>query len=156
MYLIIPQASCMWKTFLAIPVSALLGWSCCVIRDPGEEGGRNTESSQTSSEITPQLLFHSPSPEQEKSQEPCLPCGKNLASKYLIWNCSPQWLRFKKALRTVMTDPFTELVITICIIINTLFLAMEHHNMDKNFEFMLQTGNLVTSGFLQYKTHFRL
>ncbi|XP_006770619.1 PREDICTED: sodium channel protein type 11 subunit alpha [Myotis davidii] len=84
--------------------------------------------------------------EQEKSQEPCFPCGKNLASKYLIWNCSPQWLRFKKALRTVMTDPFTELVITICIIINTLFLAMEHHNMDKNFEFMLQTGNLVFTG----------
>ncbi|XP_059520418.1 sodium channel protein type 11 subunit alpha isoform X2 [Myotis daubentonii] len=84
--------------------------------------------------------------EQEKSQEPCLPCGKNLASKYLIWNCSPQWLRFKKALRTVMTDPFTELVITICIIINTLFLAMEHHNMNKDFEFMLQTGNLVFTG----------
>ncbi|EPQ04075.1 Sodium channel protein type 11 subunit alpha [Myotis brandtii] len=84
--------------------------------------------------------------EQEKSQEPCLPCGKNLASKYLIWNCSPQWLRFKKVLRTVMTDPFTELVITICIIINTLFLAMEHHNMNKNFEFMLQTGNLVFTG----------
>uniref|UniRef100_G1P525 Sodium channel protein n=1 Tax=Myotis lucifugus TaxID=59463 RepID=G1P525_MYOLU len=84
--------------------------------------------------------------EQEKSQEPCLPCGKNLASKYLIWNCSPQWLRFKKVLRTVMTDPFTELVITICIIINTLFLAMEHHNMNENFEFMLQTGNSVFTG----------
>nr|KAF6335754.1 sodium voltage-gated channel alpha subunit 11 [Pipistrellus kuhlii] len=84
--------------------------------------------------------------EQEKSQEPCLPCGKNLASKYLIWDCSPQWLRFKKTLRTVMTDPFTELIITTCIIINTVFLAMEHHNMKKSFELMLQTGNLVFTG----------
>uniref|UniRef100_A0A8C5YHX2 Sodium channel protein n=1 Tax=Microcebus murinus TaxID=30608 RepID=A0A8C5YHX2_MICMU len=84
--------------------------------------------------------------EQEKSQEPCLPCGKNLASKYLVWDCSPQWLCIKKVLRTVMTDPFTELAITICIIINTVFLAMEHHNMNSDFESMLNTGNLVFTG----------
>ncbi|XP_037684693.1 sodium channel protein type 11 subunit alpha [Choloepus didactylus] len=87
--------------------------------------------------------------EHEKSQQPCLPCGENLASKYLVWDCSPQWLRIKKALRTVMTDPFTDLAITICIVINTVFLAMEHHNMDCNFETMLNTGNLVfTSIFM--------
>uniref|UniRef100_A0A2K6ESW7 Sodium channel protein n=1 Tax=Propithecus coquereli TaxID=379532 RepID=A0A2K6ESW7_PROCO len=84
--------------------------------------------------------------EQEKSQEPCLPCGKNLASKYLVWDCSPQWLCIKKVLKTVMTDPFTELAITICIIINTVFLAMEHHEMKQDFESMLNTGNLVFTG----------
>nr|XP_001916634.3 sodium channel protein type 11 subunit alpha [Equus caballus] len=84
--------------------------------------------------------------ELEKSQEPCLPCGENLASKYLVWDCSPQWLRIKKALKTMMTDPFTELAITICIIINTVFLAMEHYNMDPTFETMLNTGNLVFTG----------
>ncbi|MEJ1285909.1 hypothetical protein NN561_016908 [Cricetulus griseus] len=82
--------------------------------------------------------------EQEKSQEPCLPCGKNLASKYLVWDCSPQWLCLKKALRTVMTDPFTELAVTICIIINTVFLAMEHHNMDDAFINLLKIGNWAT------------
>ncbi|XP_004420015.1 PREDICTED: sodium channel protein type 11 subunit alpha [Ceratotherium simum simum] len=84
--------------------------------------------------------------EQEKSQKPCLPCGENMASKYLVWDCSPQWLCIKKALRTVMTDPFTELAITICIIINTIFLAMEHYKMDPSFEKMLSTGNLVFTG----------
>ncbi|MBZ3883326.1 Sodium channel protein type 11 subunit alpha [Sciurus carolinensis] len=84
--------------------------------------------------------------EQEKSQEPCLPCGENLASRYLVWNCSPQWLCIKKTLRFVMTDPFTELAITICIIINTIFLAMEHNNMDKYLRTILQTGNWVFSG----------
>ncbi|XP_060983795.1 sodium channel protein type 11 subunit alpha [Dama dama] len=84
--------------------------------------------------------------EQEKSQEPCLPCGENLASKYLVWDCSPWWLGIKKVLRTVMTDPFTELAITICIIINTVFLAMEHYKMDQNFENILYTGNLVFTG----------
>ncbi|XP_027788006.2 sodium channel protein type 11 subunit alpha [Marmota flaviventris] len=84
--------------------------------------------------------------EQEKSQEPCLPCGENLASRYLVWNCSPWWLRIKKALRFVMTDPFTELAITICIIINTIFLSMEHHNMDTYLKSILQKGNWVFSG----------
>ncbi|XP_073757951.1 sodium channel protein type 11 subunit alpha isoform X3 [Callorhinus ursinus] len=84
--------------------------------------------------------------EQEKSQEPCLPCGGNLASKYLVWNCSPQWVCVKKALRTVMTDPFTELAITICIIINTIFLAMDHYNMHRSFDSMLHIGNLVFAG----------
>ncbi|XP_032264864.1 sodium channel protein type 11 subunit alpha [Phoca vitulina] len=84
--------------------------------------------------------------EQEKSQEPCLPCGGNLASKYLVWNCSPQWVCIKKALRTVMTDPFTELAITICIIVNTIFLAMDHYNMRRSFDSMLHIGNLVFAG----------
>lgn len=50
-----------------------------------------------------------------------------------------------------MTDPFTELAITICIIINTIFLAMDHYNMDQSFESMLYIGNLVTLDFLKYK-----
>ncbi|XP_023557966.1 sodium channel protein type 11 subunit alpha [Octodon degus] len=84
--------------------------------------------------------------EQEKLQKPCLPCGENLASKYLVWNCSPKWLYIKKVLRIVMTDPFTELAVTICIIINTIFLAMEHHKMSEEFGKMLKTGNLVFTG----------
>ena len=112
-------------------------------------GKKDTQakSSQTGAALTPQMIFHSSSPEQEKSQEPCLPCGENLASKYLVWDCSPWWLGIKKVLRTVMTDPFTELAITICIIINTVFLAMEHYKMDQNFENILYTGNLVILGF---------
>lgn len=97
---------------------------------------------------------HSPSSEQEKQQQPCLACGENLASKYLIWNCSPKWLRIKKALRIVMADPFTELAVTICIIINTIFLSMEHHQMDEDFKKMLKTGNWVT--FAKYKAYPKL
>ncbi|XP_049622405.1 sodium channel protein type 11 subunit alpha [Suncus etruscus] len=84
--------------------------------------------------------------EQEKSQEPCLPCGENLTSKYLVWNCSPLWMAIKKPLKIVMTDPFTELAITLCIIVNTVFLAMEHYPMEKDFENMLNTGNLIFTG----------
>lgn len=69
-----------------------------------------------------------------------------MASKYLVWDCSPQWLCIKKVLRTIMTDPFTELAITICIIINTVFLAVEHHNMDDNLKTILKIGNWVILG----------
>lgn len=44
-----------------------------------------------------------------------------------------------------MTDPFTELAITICIIVNTVFLAMEHHDMDDTFINLLKIGNWVIS-----------
>uniref|UniRef100_A0A8C5KIK3 Sodium channel protein n=1 Tax=Jaculus jaculus TaxID=51337 RepID=A0A8C5KIK3_JACJA len=84
--------------------------------------------------------------EQEKSQEPCLPCGENLAARYLVWDCSPRWLCIKKGLRTVVSDPFTELAITVCIVINTIFLALEHHNMKDDFSSMLRTGNWVFTG----------
>lgn len=44
-----------------------------------------------------------------------------------------------------MTDPFTELAITVCIIVNTVFLAMEHHDMDDTFINLLKIGNWVIS-----------
>ncbi|XP_069873512.1 sodium channel protein type 11 subunit alpha, partial [Dipodomys merriami] len=84
--------------------------------------------------------------EKEKSQEPCLPCGENMASKYLVWNCSPHWVCIKKGLRLVMMDPFTELAITLCIITNTVFLAMEYHQMPEELHTILRTGNWVFTG----------
>lgn len=40
-------------------------------------------------------------------------------------------------------DPFADLTITMCIVLNTLFMALEHYNMTTEFEEMLQVGNLV-------------
>lgn len=44
----------------------------------------------------------------------------------------------------IVFDPFMELFITLCIVVNTLFMAMDHHNMDKEFEAALQNGNYVS------------
>lgn len=41
-------------------------------------------------------------------------------------------------------DPFTDLAITLCIVLNTLFMALEHHKMTKDFENMLNIGNQVS------------
>lgn len=42
-------------------------------------------------------------------------------------------------------DPFVDLGITICIVLNTLFMAMEHYPMTEEFENVLSVGNLVGS-----------
>lgn len=41
-------------------------------------------------------------------------------------------------------DPFVDLTITICIVLNTVFMAMEHYPMTEKFEELLSIGNLVS------------
>lgn len=48
----------------------------------------------------------------------------------------------------VVMDPFVDLGITICIVLNTLFMAMEHYPMTEEFENVLSVGNLVGSSIL--------
>jgi len=45
----------------------------------------------------------------------------------------------------VVMDPFVDLAITICIVLNTLFMAMEHYPMTEGFNHVLSVGNLVRS-----------
>lgn len=48
-------------------------------------------------------------------------------------------------------DPFVELFITLCIVVNTLFMALDHHDMDKDMERVLKTGNYVSfNTFVKY------
>lgn len=44
----------------------------------------------------------------------------------------------------VVMDPFVDLTITICIILNTLFMAMEHYPMTTEFDNVLSVGNLAS------------
>ncbi|NXJ54563.1 SCN5A protein, partial [Spizaetus tyrannus] len=84
--------------------------------------------------------------ELEESQRRCPPCLNDFALKYLIWDCSPLWLRIKKKVAAFIKDPFIDLTITVCIVMNTLFMALEHNNMSQNFKSMLNVGNLVFTG----------
>ncbi|XP_074996976.1 sodium channel protein type 5 subunit alpha-like [Calonectris borealis] len=84
--------------------------------------------------------------ELEESQRRCPPCLNDFALKYLIWDCCPFWLRIKKKVAAFIKDPFIDLTITVCIVMNTLFMALEHNNMSENFKSMLNVGNLVFTG----------
>ncbi|XP_012311074.2 sodium channel protein type 10 subunit alpha isoform X3 [Aotus nancymaae] len=81
--------------------------------------------------------------ELEESEQRCPPCLTRLAQKYLIWDCCPMWVKLKTILFGLVTDPFAELTITLCIVVNTVFMAMEYHGMSSTFEAMLYIGNIV-------------
>ena len=49
-----------------------------------------------------------------------------------------QWLAF------IVFDPFIDLFITLCIVVNTLFMALDHHDMDPDFDNILNNGNYVS------------
>uniref|UniRef100_A0AAV2L2X1 Uncharacterized protein n=1 Tax=Knipowitschia caucasica TaxID=637954 RepID=A0AAV2L2X1_KNICA len=76
----------------------------------------------------------------------CPPCWYVLAERVLVWDCTPRWLRLKASVNVMVMDPFLDLGITVCIVLNTLFMAMEHYPMTDEFNSMLTIGNLVFSG----------
>ncbi|XP_035486788.1 sodium channel, voltage gated, type VIII, alpha subunit b isoform X1 [Scophthalmus maximus] len=81
--------------------------------------------------------------ELEESQRKCPPCWYKFANTFLIWECFPQWLKIKHIVYLIVMDPFVDLAITICIVLNTLFMAMEHYPMTEQFEGVLSVGNQV-------------
>ncbi|XP_050797475.1 sodium channel protein type 5 subunit alpha-like isoform X1 [Gopherus flavomarginatus] len=94
--------------------------------------------------------------ELEESQQRCPPCWNHFAVKFLIWDCCPLWLLIKKYVKFVVMDPFTDLTITLCIVINTLFMALEHYKMTKEFDDMLYIGNLVFTGIFTAEMIFKI
>ncbi|KAM9844709.1 sodium channel protein type 5 subunit alpha-like [Aulostomus maculatus] len=84
--------------------------------------------------------------ELEESRQKCHPCWYTFAKKYLIWDCCPWWLKMKEWVKFMVMDPFLDLGITICIVLNTLFMALEHYPMTDEFNTMLSVGNLVFTG----------
>uniref|UniRef100_A0A3B4H8B4 Sodium channel protein n=1 Tax=Pundamilia nyererei TaxID=303518 RepID=A0A3B4H8B4_9CICH len=80
------------------------------------------------------------------SPGPCHPCWYTFAHHYLVWECCPMWLKVKQLVKIMVMDPFLDLAITVCIVLNTLFMAMEHYPMTDEFNGMLTIGNLVFSG----------
>ncbi|XP_050995954.1 sodium channel protein type 10 subunit alpha isoform X2 [Acomys russatus] len=94
--------------------------------------------------------------ELEESKLRCPPCLISLAQKYLIWECCPRWMKFKVVLFELVTDPFTELIITLCIVVNTVFMAMEFYPMTDAFDAMLQAGNIVFTVFFTMEMAFKI
>uniref|UniRef100_A0A4W4FRI8 Sodium channel protein n=1 Tax=Electrophorus electricus TaxID=8005 RepID=A0A4W4FRI8_ELEEL len=84
--------------------------------------------------------------ELEELERLCPPCWYKFANIFLKWDCCTPWIRVKKWMNFIVMDPFVDLGITICIILNTMFMAMEHYPMTPEFESVLSTGNLVFTG----------
>uniref|UniRef100_A0A3Q1H571 Sodium channel protein n=1 Tax=Acanthochromis polyacanthus TaxID=80966 RepID=A0A3Q1H571_9TELE len=94
--------------------------------------------------------------ELEESRQKCHPCWYKFAHTFLIWECCPLWLKIRKMVRLIVMDPFTDLTITICIVLNTLFMAMEHYPMSDDFSKVLTVGNLVFTAFFTAEMVFKI
>ena len=51
----------------------------------------------------------------------------------------------------IVFDPFVELFITLCIVVNTLFMALVHHDMDISMQNTLDIGNYVSLYFIRFR-----
>uniref|UniRef100_A0A8C3VB60 Sodium channel protein n=1 Tax=Catharus ustulatus TaxID=91951 RepID=A0A8C3VB60_CATUS len=84
--------------------------------------------------------------ELEGSRKKCPPCWDKFAHTFLIWECCEPWLKVKSVVEFIVMDPFVDLAVTVCIVLNTLFMAMEHYPMTEQFDTVLTVGNLVFTG----------
>uniref|UniRef100_A0A3Q2CFX2 Sodium channel protein n=1 Tax=Cyprinodon variegatus TaxID=28743 RepID=A0A3Q2CFX2_CYPVA len=113
--------------------------------------GRKERANSVMSVITNTLAE-----ELEESQRKCPPCWYKFSNTFLIWECCPLWIKIKEIVNLIVMDPFVDLAITICIVLNTLFMAMEHYPMTTDFEEMLSVGNLVFTGIFAGEMLFKL
>ncbi|KAM9837852.1 sodium channel protein type 4 subunit alpha A [Aulostomus maculatus] len=116
-----------------------------------EEPGLERRSSSAVTVLTAAAME-----ELEEAQRPCPPAWYKFADMFLKWDCCTQWVVFKKWVHFVVMDPFVDLAITICIVLNTLFMAMEHYPMTPEFDYMLSVGNLVFTGIFTAEMFFKL
>ncbi|XP_060158303.1 sodium channel protein type 7 subunit alpha isoform X5 [Globicephala melas] len=94
--------------------------------------------------------------ELRKSRKRCPFCWYRFAKTSLIWNCSPCWLKLKEFVHMIIMDPFTDLFLTICIILNVHFLALEHYPMSLETNNILNIENQVFIGIFTAEMIFKI
>ena len=63
------------------------------------------------------------------------------------WECHPFWYKISHVIELFVMDAFVDLFITLCIVVNTIFMALEHAEMDSSFSQFLIYGNYVSCSF---------
>uniref|UniRef100_A0A3Q4B3I1 Ion transport domain-containing protein n=1 Tax=Mola mola TaxID=94237 RepID=A0A3Q4B3I1_MOLML len=76
-------------------------------------------------------------------QRSCPACCYIMANLLLKWNCCGCWRWVKQRLNTVVMNPFFDLAIIICLIINIGFFATDHFPMSMDFAWHLIVANKV-------------
>lgn len=66
------------------------------------------------------------------------------------------WIQFQQGLYRIVRDPLFELAITVCIVLNTMFLAMEHHGMSEDVARALDVGNKVFTSIFTFECCLKL
>lgn len=94
-------------------------------------------------------VYYFPTAEDDEEgptfKEKLLDCAIRGIDLFCVWDCCWLWLEFQKYVALLVFDPFVELFITLCIVVNTLFMALDHHEMNKDMDKVLKSGNYVSN-----------
>lgn len=77
-------------------------------------------------------------------KEKALEFAMRMLDMFCVWDCCEHWLKLQSWISFIVFDPFVELFITLCIVVNTMFMALDHHDMDREMEKILKSGNYVS------------
>ena len=66
------------------------------------------------------------------------------------------WLKTQDILFAIINDTFFDVIVTLCIILNTIFLAIEHHGMSEELGHILDLGNKVFTTFFALEAVLKL
>jgi len=60
------------------------------------------------------------------------------------WECHPYWYKIAHIIELFIMDAFVDLFITLCIVLNTVFMALDHADMSDGLAKTLKIGNYVS------------
>lgn len=74
-------------------------------------------------------------------RDKCLAYCLSWLDVFCIWECCEPWLKLQQLIGLIVFDPFTELFIILCILINTLFMALDSDDAGDEVKSFLDRGN---------------
>uniref|UniRef100_H2ZPT9 Sodium channel protein n=1 Tax=Ciona savignyi TaxID=51511 RepID=H2ZPT9_CIOSA len=79
----------------------------------------------------------------ETSSDKYRKLSRAFVNTFCKWRCCPaSWSKIQRKVRKIVLNPFTDLLITLCIALNTLFMSLEHHPMETWFSKLLDQANV--------------
>ncbi|XP_037622668.1 sodium channel protein type 4 subunit alpha B-like isoform X1 [Sebastes umbrosus] len=111
------------------------------LKEKEEEFGQIMEALKRREEEEQEASRAAPSTESmrglDEDRKLCSRCWLAFAGFLLKWNCCGCWRWLKQQLYAFITNPFFDFWVVVCLILYTLFMAMEHYPMTPQFESML-------------------
>ncbi|GAB6019017.1 hypothetical protein CHUAL_000648 [Chamberlinius hualienensis] len=94
--------------------------------------------------------------EKPKWKERCLAALSKYVDIFCLWECCECWVKFQRLLCFIVYDAFVELFITLCIVVNTLFMAMDHYGINDTMSAVLKNGNYFFTATFAIEAFFKL
>ncbi|RWS16117.1 skeletal muscle sodium channel alpha subunit-like protein, partial [Dinothrombium tinctorium] len=126
-----------------------------------QAAGRQSKSSERGNRLLVDSDFFAEKDEYSDEEKPSfkerfmIACLKSI-DILCIWDCCWCWVRVQELFALIVFDPFMELFITLCIVVNTLFMAMDHHEMDPDFDNFLSSGNIFFTSIFAIEAFLKL